>query len=239
MLGTAALRVLSTLTMVLSLGLAGPACDSGPSAPSRLASGLQLGGQRSSLDPVKAAEQGHAVFRTKCSACHGADAKGRVGIGPRLASKSFLEAATDRMLTKTIEEGRAGTTMVPWGSTLTDEEIEHVVAYLRSTVPHSAATLDQSPLWGDANNGGKLFRSICVRCHGRSGAGYMESAAGTGIGRQAFLVSVSDGYLRHVIKQGKSLTPMRGFEGTDPSALANLGKTEIDDIITYLRQQAW
>jgi len=226
--------------LMLIVGLGSPGCDFEQQKTGRLSNAEQLRGEREyDVNPGKAAEEGHELFRTKCSSCHGPDAEGRTGIGPRLASKSFLEAATDQMLTTTIKQGRAGTTMVAWDAALSDSDLERIIAYLRSTVPHTLATLDESPLSGDVSKGGELFRSICSSCHGRSGGGYVESAGGTGIGRQAFLASVTDGYLRHVIKEGKSQTAMRGFEGNNPTALANLGKTEIDDIITYLRKEAW
>lgn len=197
------------------------------------------GPRKYDIDPAKAAEAGHELFVTKCSSCHGPDAEGRTGMGPRLASKSFLEAATDEMLTKTIKDGRAGTTMSAWGAVLSDSELNAILTYLRSTVPHTPATLDESPLSGNAEQGEQLFRTICARCHGRNGGGYMESSGGTGIGRQAFLASVSDGYLRHVIKNGKSQTAMRGFEGDDPMALANLDDSQVEDIISFLRRDAW
>lgn len=230
------------MSVALLLGLSGSACDFEQTKTGRadIQDAAKLRGKREyDADSSKAAEEGHEVFRTKCSACHGQDAEGRLGIGPRLASKSFLAAATNQMLTKTIKEGRAGTTMVAWKNSLSDADLTRVIAYLRSTVPHTPAYLDESPLEGNAERGGEIFKGVCSRCHGRNGGGYVESAAGTGIGRRAFLASVTDGYLRHVIEQGKTETPMRGFEGTDPAALANLSMDEIDDIITYLRKEAW
>ncbi len=67
----------------------------------------------------------------------------------------------------------------------------------------------------------------------------METANGTGIGREAFLDSATNGYLRYVIKHGKSDTPMRGFAGDDPVAVANLDDDEIENVIAYLRDHAW
>lgn len=231
-------RILAVLCITSALVVS--ACDMfAPERTGRLQNAAALRGPRLyDVDPAQAAAKGHELFLTKCSQCHGPDAEGRIGIGPRLASKSFLEAATDEMLMTTIRDGRAGTTMASWSS-LGDADLESIIAYLRNTVPHTQAELDEAPLAGDAERGATLFRSICARCHGRSGGGYLESSGGTGIGREAFLSSVSNGYLRHVIKNGKSQTPMRGFEGDDPMALANLGKTEIDDVITFLRRESW
>ena len=181
--------------------------------------------------------EGKALFAT-CAACHGEDAGGKVGQGPRLNSQTFLAAASDEFLTNTITHGRAGTTMIAWGTTFQPPQIESLVAYLRSLQPVEAATLNEAPLTSDVEHGKQIFQSICSSCHGRTGAGYQETANGTGIGRTAFLDSVSNGYLRYLIEHGKSQTQMRPFVGTKLS-VAKLSPKEIDDVIGFLRTQAW
>ena len=186
----------------------------------------------------RAIELGKATFAT-CMGCHGTDAAGRIGIGPRIASKSYLAAASDDFLVRTIKQGRMGTTMVPWGGVLGDEQIEALVAYLRSLSPVAPATLNETQLVGDSANGEIIFRNICSGCHGRSGAGYQETANGTGIGRKAFLDSASNGFIRFIVGQGKTQTKMRGFAADNITAVANLSDQEIDDTIAYLRANAW
>ena len=187
---------------------------------------------------TKAVATGKTLFGT-CAACHGADAQGRIGIGPRIASESYLAAASDDFLLQTIREGREGTTMVAWKDRFTDSQLEALVAYLRSLHDVEPADLDESPLNGDVSNGAEVFRSICAGCHGRSGAGFQETANGTGIGRRAFLDSVSNGFLRYVVTHGKSQTAMRGFAEESKTAVANLTPQEIDDTIAYLRESSW
>jgi mono/diheme cytochrome c family protein len=165
--------------------------------------------------------------------------EGRSGIAPRLNSSTFLAAASDDMLVRTIANGRAGTTMVPWGAAYDAEKIAAMVSYMRSWNEVSPAELDESPLKGDARAGGEVFASICSACHGKSGGGYMESANGTGIGRAAFLASVSNGFLRYLVKHGKTNTPMRPFAADSKVAVANLSDQQIDDVIAYLRENAW
>jgi mono/diheme cytochrome c family protein len=174
-----------------------------------------------------------------CGSCHGPDGRGRVGMGPSLVSSSFLAAASDDLLTRTITKGRAGTAMIPWGAVLNDEQVASVVVYLRSLEPAPAAELDESKLRGVADDGRVTFESICVACHGRAGGGYLESANGTGIGRKAFLSEVSNGYLRYVIANGKTGTPMRPFSANSAVAVANLTSQQIEDVIAFLRSQAW
>lgn len=188
------------------------------------------------LTDQKVAE-GKALFAT-CAGCHGQEGVGMVGQGPRLNSATFLAAASDHFLKTTITNGRAGTTMVPWGASLKPEQIESVIAYIRSLNPVEPAQLNQEPLVADVEHGQELFKSICSACHGRTGAGYMETANGTGIGRKAFLDSVSNGYLRELVQKGKSQTQMRPFSGAKVS-VAKLSPKEIDDVIGYLRTQAW
>ncbi|MCG8556367.1 MAG: cytochrome c [Proteobacteria bacterium] len=184
------------------------------------------------------AAQGKTLFNA-CTACHGGNGEGKTGIGPRLNSDSFLAAASDEMLVRTISEGRSGTTMIPWKTGLKPEQINAIVAYIRSWKDVPPAKLDQAPLHGDTEAGKRLFQSICSACHGRTGAGYQETANGTGIGRRAFLTQVSDGYLRYIIRHGKSATKMRGFAENSKVAVANLTDAQIENIISYLRHYAW
>jgi mono/diheme cytochrome c family protein len=183
-------------------------------------------------------ELGKATFGM-CMACHGEEAVGRVGIGPRIASRSYLAAASDDFLVRTIKKGRSSTTMIPWEQILSDQQIEAVIAYLRSLDPVEPAVLDESKLEGVAENGERIFRSVCSGCHGRSGAGYQETANGTGIGRKGFLDSASNGFVRYIVSHGKSQTKMRGFALKNITAVANLSEQEIDDTIAYLRANAW
>ena len=187
---------------------------------------------------TRAVATGKVLFGT-CAACHGREAQGRIGVGPRIASDSYLAAASDDFLLQTIREGREGTTMVAWKDRFNDSQIEGLVAYLRSLHDVEPAKLDESPLRGDTANGAKVFRSICSGCHGRGGAGYQETANGTGIGRRAFLDSVSNGFLRYIITHGKDQTAMRGFSVESKTAVANLTEQEIDDTIAYLRESSW
>jgi cytochrome c oxidase cbb3-type subunit 3 len=183
-------------------------------------------------------ELGKATFGM-CMACHGPDAAGRSGIGPRIASKSYLAAASDDFLARTIKKGRTATTMIPWEQILSDKQVEAVIAYLRSLEPVEPAVLDESELEGVVENGERVFRVVCSGCHGRSGAGYQETANGTGIGRKAFLDSASNGFIRYIVSHGKSQTKMRGFGAKNVTAVANLAEQEIEDTIAYLRANAW
>lgn len=182
--------------------------------------------------------EGQQLFAT-CAACHGQAGEGKLGIAPRLNSQTFLEAASDDFLVRSVTEGRAGTTMVGWGKTMPAGQIQSLVAYIRSLRPTNPVALDPAPLNGDPERGAVIFRDICSACHGRNGGGYQEAANGTGIGREAYLNNATNGYLRHLITHGKEQTPMRPFGVGEKTAVANLTAQQIDDVIAYLRKNAW
>jgi mono/diheme cytochrome c family protein len=80
----------------------------------------------------RSVELGKATFGT-CAGCHGQGATGMIGIGPRIASKSYLAAASDDFLIRTIKDGRLGTTMIAWGAALDETQQRDVLAYIRAT----------------------------------------------------------------------------------------------------------
>lgn len=92
-------------------------------------------------DPTR----GAAIYATQCASCHGA--KGVGGKYGSLANPELLAAATDGFLATTIERGRAGTPMAAFGSKLSKEAIEDVVALLRSwqRPPDELASLPPKP----------------------------------------------------------------------------------------------
>lgn len=184
-------------------------------------------------------EAGQAVYASNCVPCHGAEGEGRLGIGPQLRSTSFLAAASDDYLLRTIARGRAGTTMPGWASSLERGQVESVIAYMRSWEEVEPAELDEVAASGDAEAGAATFREICAACHGQEGAGYQETANGTGIGRAAFLADTSNGYLRYMIRNGKTDTPMRPFGRPSATAVANLTDEQIENVIAHLRAAAW
>ncbi|TPV93772.1 MAG: c-type cytochrome [Myxococcales bacterium FL481] len=198
-----------------------------------------LSGDKLNIDYDAVKAEGEKLYAVTCIGCHGPSGEGMVGIGPKLASATFLAAASDEMLVNTITSGRPGTTMAPWGATMQTKQVHALVGYLRSLAPHEPAALNESPLSGDVTRGQDVYARICSTCHGKHGAGYQESSSGTGIGRKAFLDTVSDGFMRHIIKNGKSGTKMRAFEEKAPTAVANLNDQEIEDVIAYLRSKAW
>lgn len=79
--------------------------------------------------------QGTAMFAQHCAACHGDEARGGRGF-PTLSAKEFLASVSDTQLRWLISGGVPGTGMTPYaldlGGPFTDQEINWLVAYLRS-----------------------------------------------------------------------------------------------------------
>jgi mono/diheme cytochrome c family protein len=73
---------------------------------------------------------GATVFAQNCAGCHGPDAAGGA-VGPTLISAE-LKAQNDDFFRQTILNGRSGTAMPAWQGRLSDQEIEDVIAFLRS-----------------------------------------------------------------------------------------------------------
>jgi mono/diheme cytochrome c family protein len=229
----------SIAAVVLSIVVIGCEQTNDQHQPGAMPSAAKTPPAREVTISASLASTGEQVYSKNCSACHGSDGRGRVGMAPSLVSKTFLSAATDSMLITTIKKGRSGTAMIPWEGKLKYYDIAAVVSFLRTKTPTEPARLNEEPLKGDADKGKKTFRAICSTCHGRTGAGYQESGSGTGIGRTAFLSTVSNGYLRYIIRNGKSGTPMRAFSEESRVAVANLKDQEIEDVIAYLRKTSW
>jgi cbb3-type cytochrome c oxidase subunit III len=82
-----------------------------PSSPEMIAAGKQL-------------------FDIACKSCHGVDAFGSP-MAPALNNQIFLSQTPDAAIYQIIAGGVPGTRMPAWGSRLTDQDIQSLVAYLR------------------------------------------------------------------------------------------------------------
>ena len=83
-------------------------------------------------------ESGAGVYRTNCVACHGTKGKGDGPVAPNLTpppadlTGQTVKQKNDQELLKTIQEGKAGTSMPAWKGGLSDQQIEDVLAYIRT-----------------------------------------------------------------------------------------------------------
>ena len=105
-----------------------------------VAAGCGGGGGGAASDDLVA--RGHAEFKKTCATCHGPEAEGRPRLGKNLHANEFVASQSDAELVEFIKIGRPashplnerGVDMPPKGGNpaLTDEQIELIVAYMRS-----------------------------------------------------------------------------------------------------------
>ncbi|HIG31008.1 MAG TPA: c-type cytochrome [Verrucomicrobiales bacterium] len=191
------------------------------------------GASQSTLD---SAREGHGIFAAHCVPCHQKGAAGLVGFAPNIRNRDFLAIASDQYIQQTIKEGRPGTAMVARPD-LTDEQIDQLIAYLRSFTQKTSVKnipLDvHHELLGNRESGKNKFLIFCSACHGPYGEGYRANVPGTGIGLPGFLSVASDKFILKTLTLGRIGTPMQPFIGA--RGLANLSNQDAVDIIAHLR----
>jgi len=119
-------------------------------------------------------EMGKALFRGLCSGCHGG--AGRGGKGPNLTDDRWLHGDKDSDIQRTIENGVPGTTMKKLGESLKEDQIKHIIGYIRS-LAQAPGDDDWEPyIAGDPKKGEEFFfdkqgKANCGNCHsiGRRG----------------------------------------------------------------------
>ena len=80
------------------------------------------------------AQDGGAIYKTKCAMCHGADGTGNTPVGKSMKVRSFKSdedvKASDAALIKDTKDGVGK--MPAYAGKLTDAQIQDVVAYIRT-----------------------------------------------------------------------------------------------------------
>jgi mono/diheme cytochrome c family protein len=84
--------------------------------------------------PAKADDKSAALYKQKCTACHGVDGKGETATGKTMKVRSFADPEVAKMsdddLAGAIEKGKGK--MPAYGKSLQPDEIKAMVAYVRS-----------------------------------------------------------------------------------------------------------
>lgn len=75
------------------------------------------------------AQRGKELFAAACSACHGPDGKGMVGVAPNLADKTWLYGSAEDTIVETITKGRVNR-MPAFGEFLGDAKVHLLTAYV-------------------------------------------------------------------------------------------------------------
>ncbi|MBM4346206.1 MAG: c-type cytochrome [Deltaproteobacteria bacterium] len=206
---------------------------SGPSCTQALALVvLTLLGAAACSDTTPPADvrEGQALYAKYCALCHGDKGEGyRADSANALTNQDFLASVSDEFLRRGTANGRPGTPMSAWsqarGGPLSDIQIDHIVAWLRSHQRQAAVDWSKVKVGpGIAERGLAPWAVECAGCHGDAGSGgpYMT------VNHPEFLASVDDRFLRRVIADGRPGTPMPGLAGI-------LSEQHIDDLVALLR----
>lgn len=115
-----------------------------------------------------ALDEGKALFRGLCSGCHGGAGLG--GKGPNLTDDRWLHGDKDADIARVIRNGVPRTTMKKLGESLKAEQIDKVIAYVRSLARVGGDSNWKPYLPGDPKAGEQLFfeqkgKALCSKCH--------------------------------------------------------------------------
>jgi cytochrome c oxidase cbb3-type subunit 3 len=88
-------------------------------------------------------ERGRAVYTAECVKCHGTPTQRAIAV--HLANPILLETASDGFLRLAVEQGRPETPMLPFNKKLAAQQIDDVVAYVRSMAVKPVAPVVPPP----------------------------------------------------------------------------------------------
>ena len=186
---------------------------------------------------LQAKPNGEQLYSNHCSACHGANGDG--GVGVPLALPDFQYGVTNDYLEKTIRLGRPGRIM-PAFTKLSNKEIKAIVKHIRTWAPGKPFKYSNKKINGNIKHGKQIYAKSCAACHGATGQG----GKGTGVtfsrprdfpviapalNNPGFLASAPDLMIKTVLMNGREGTPMLSF------LKQGLSEKDIDDVVTYVR----
>lgn len=216
--------------------------------------------------PAESAAAGRDLFASACATCHSLSGAGVKGLGRNLIESDFVAAQSDDQLHAFLVVGRPNATPMPMPpkgghADLTDEDLAHLVVYLRglqdprrmpelsapvlaaASTPTKADTdAALAAAGGDAElaeyiaSGAKLYASGCVACHGPGGAGIAGN--GKRLMQSDFIASLDDDALLEFITKGRAPTdPLNttGIQMPPKGGNPALSEDDILDIVAYLR----
>lgn len=73
---------------------------------------------------------GKPIYDTRCASCHGTAGQG--GIGPNLADDYWIHGGKPAEVLATISNGVGDKGMPPWGGMLSNDDLQSVLAYVKS-----------------------------------------------------------------------------------------------------------
>ncbi len=184
-------------------------------------------------------ERGKINFETVCAQCHGSKDRKGTKMAPAILSKSFLSQVSDQFIKEMAMYGRTGTAMRAnlkgsggYGGMveLFEDEINDVVAYIRSFEDDPLVLDGRASITGDPAVGKHNYKKHCSQCHGKDAQG----GTAPGIGKKGFLSARSDGFILAMARMGRPGSEMKSFPPRG-DGFSNLTEKDIADIIAFLR----
>jgi mono/diheme cytochrome c family protein len=181
-------------------------------------------------------ELGQDLFAKNCSVCHGDFGEGGPNptrpddiIAP-ISSAEFLETRDDVTLRAIISQGQPNFGMSPFGNAyggpLSDEEIDALVAFIRSWQDKPPVELPpeivSQPL---SIEGPDIYAEVCAQCHGVHGEGLI----GPSLNDPAFQSANTDEQIFNTINVGHEATAMIGWGEI-------LSADQIHQLVDYIRK---
>ncbi|MDF3843900.1 cytochrome-c oxidase, cbb3-type subunit III [Pseudomonas citronellolis] len=172
-------------------------------------------------DPL-ALKMGGRLFASNCSVCHGSDAKGAYGF-PNLTDQDWRWGGATADIETTIKGGRHAA-MPAWGEVLGDQGVHDVAAFVTSKL--DGRKLPEGVTDEQVANGGKIFATTCVACHGPEGKGTAAMGAPNLTHPAAFIYGSSFSQLQQTIRYGR--------QGQMPAQLERLGADQVHLLAAYV-----
>jgi len=181
---------------------------------------------------------GQPLFQQNCASCHGSLGEG--GPNPAkpgsfivaITTSEFLKTRNDATLRAIISQGQPSSGMSPfaaaYGGPLDDNQIDAIVAYLRSweskpldnLAEQSAST---SPYSVPTASGAQIYMTLCAQCHG---------SRGDGVGSPSLtdpdFQKMTDQDIYTMIAKGVPNTSMTGWDEI-------LASDQINSLVQYIR----
>ena len=181
-------------------------------------------------------EVGQEIFSSNCAPCHGDFGEGGPNptrpddiIAP-ISSAEFLKTRDDFTLKSIISQGQPNFGMSPFGTAfggpLEDEEIDAVVAYIRSWEQNPPVEVPPEVRTSSASlTGAEVFADVCAQCHGPDGGG----GIGPSLRDPRFQNENTDQEIFDTINLGHSAAGMIGWGEI-------LTQEQIQELVKFIRQ---
>ncbi|MDF1596094.1 MAG: c-type cytochrome [Acidimicrobiia bacterium] len=161
---------------------------------------------------------GQQLFGRLCSSCHGDFGEGGpnpsdpVNIIAPISTALYLETRDDLTLRAIISRGQPDQGMSPFleseGGPLTEDEVEALVAFLRSWQADPPVEFPPDLVRGPVAGGStQVYTAFCAQCHGMDGAGG-PGLVGPSLVSADFQDSFTDEQLHEAIDLGHAATSM-------------------------------